>query len=293
MAKRFTDTDKWKREWFCDLDHKAKLVWIYLLDQCDHRGVWYSNFKLLSMQVGFKVTPEDFWRWFNGKIKFFDGDKYFIESFIKFQYGTLNPQNNAHKAIIELLKTIENQAPAQPLISPSEGAQDKDKDKDNCISFEGGVGETFGPRQLAEVWNERVKNVKGFDGSQMPQVNLEKFDATDSRWKAARGRLAKEASREFWVDIIDRIARSEFCRGRNNQSWKANFEFLVRPDTTTKVLEGSYGCKARNPYTLSASAASNDIRVAEPPPTPEITPEVRQEQAAQLRSILSSVRGLK
>ena len=139
MAKRFTDTDKWKREWFCDLSPNAKLVWFYILDQCDHRGVWFQNFSLLSAQVGFKVTKNEFESWFGSKVKSFDGDKYFIPSFVEFQYGQLKESNNSHIGILNLLKKY---AFLSPSMSPSQGAQDKDKDKDKELVFEfkGGMG---------------------------------------------------------------------------------------------------------------------------------------------------------
>lgn len=133
MAKRFTDTDKWKREWFSELDNKGKLIWIYLLDQCDHRGVWFRNFKLISDQLGFKVTPEFFRDTFGDKIQFFDGDKYFIPSFVEFQYGELNPGNNAHKSVIELVERVKKLGANEDLISPSLGAQDKDTDKEKDL----------------------------------------------------------------------------------------------------------------------------------------------------------------
>ncbi len=127
MAKRFTDTDKWKRAWFCELDVKAKLVWFYVLDQCDHRGVWFENFSLMAAQLGFRVSRQQFLNWFGAKIRPFDNDKYFIPSFVDFQYGKLNPGNNAHKSVIEL---VEKLAPHEDLRSPSGGAQDKEKDTD-------------------------------------------------------------------------------------------------------------------------------------------------------------------
>lgn len=127
MAKRFTDTDKWKREWFTDLPLKAKMVWIYVLDNCDHCGVWHTNFKLMSFQLGESVSATEFDNWFGTKARRIEDNKYFIPSFVEFQYGELNSGNNAHKAVIELIKKI---GPQEPLISPSGGAQDKDKDQD-------------------------------------------------------------------------------------------------------------------------------------------------------------------
>lgn len=136
MAKRFTDTDKWKREWFTELDLKAKMVWIYILDQCDHRGVWFVNFKLMSSQVGFKVTKEVFESWFGTKIKKVDSDKYFLPSFVRFQYPKgLNPNNHAHAGILEFLEHIgmkdvflrSSRGPSEDLHG---GLQDKDKVKD-------------------------------------------------------------------------------------------------------------------------------------------------------------------
>lgn len=103
MAKRFTDTDKWKREWFSELDPKAKLVWIYLLDQCDHCGIWPRNMKLLSEQTGIKLEEDTFQVWFHGKLVKFDSDKYFIPSFFEFQYGHSKDDFKAKKSAVSVL----------------------------------------------------------------------------------------------------------------------------------------------------------------------------------------------
>lgn len=191
MAKRFTDTDKWKREWFCDLKPNAKLVWFYLLDQCDNRGVWFRNFRLMSEQVGFKVTDQHLVDWFGEKLRPFDGDKYFIPSFVSFQYGSLNPANNAHKPVIALVEMIEKLGPQEPLESPLLGAQDKDKDKeqDKVSVFKGGLGE---------------KNILR---SQIERAYTELYPLKKGKTKGIEAILKGWRAEDTIVGLIDAITR--------------------------------------------------------------------------------------
>ena len=39
MAKRFTDTDKWKKGFMKSLSTKYKLLWLYIVDDCNHAGI--------------------------------------------------------------------------------------------------------------------------------------------------------------------------------------------------------------------------------------------------------------
>ena len=129
MAKRFTDTQKWHKSWFMDLEPKDKLLWVYMTDSCDHAGIWEVNWKLTSFMVGFQVIklPESFEKQI---IKLSD-KKYWLKDFCEFQYGTLNPNVNAHKSVIGILNkhNITNSTLHQPLNNPSLGVKDKDKDK--------------------------------------------------------------------------------------------------------------------------------------------------------------------
>ena len=38
MAKRFTDNEKWKNQFFKGLSTVNKLFFLYILDDCDHAG---------------------------------------------------------------------------------------------------------------------------------------------------------------------------------------------------------------------------------------------------------------
>jgi len=104
MAKRFTDTDKWKKGFIRNQPAKFKLLWLYILDDCNHAGIWDTDFEVASIRIGSKVTAKESAIAFKSQIKIFDnGDKWFIPKFVEFQYGTLNENSRPHQAVIKLL----------------------------------------------------------------------------------------------------------------------------------------------------------------------------------------------
>lgn len=127
MAKRFTDTGKWDHAWFRKLTPAMKCAWIYVVDKCDHAGIWTADFEAMSFTIGFDFTETEFINTFQEKIKILDHDKFLIPSFIDFQYGALNPENRVHQSVISKL---EKEGANKVLKSPLKGAKDKDKDKD-------------------------------------------------------------------------------------------------------------------------------------------------------------------
>ena len=55
MSKRFTDTDKWKKQSFRELKPKLKLAWFYVQDMCDSAGMWTEDFEIMSAFIGEKI----------------------------------------------------------------------------------------------------------------------------------------------------------------------------------------------------------------------------------------------
>jgi len=140
MAKRFTATEKWIDPWFCNLRPIDKLFWIYLLDNCDHAGIWQVNWPLVKFHLGDFDFNEIV---FNGRIIELSKEKWFIPKFIIFQYGELNPENRAHLSVINILK---KEGALKGLKQPLQGCKDKDKDKDKDkkrIIKENGVQEIY------------------------------------------------------------------------------------------------------------------------------------------------------
>jgi len=127
MAKRFTDTGKWKKKWIRELNPDMKLFWFYLLDNCDHAGIWEVDIDLASFQVGVKLDEARILKVFNRKIVPFKDGKWFIPKFIEYQYGELNEANRAHSSVIKILTKY---GLYKGLARGLQGAKDKDKDKD-------------------------------------------------------------------------------------------------------------------------------------------------------------------
>lgn len=138
MAKRFTDTDKWKKKFIRGLKTEYKLFWLYLTDDCDNAGIWEVDIEIAEIKIGESLNAAEAIEAFTGKIHIFDGGKkWFIPSFVEFQYKNLCPKNKAHSSVIEKLRSyglyefyISWLAENKLLASPLEGAMDMVKDKD-------------------------------------------------------------------------------------------------------------------------------------------------------------------
>lgn len=126
MAKRFTDTDKWKKPFIRGLPTPYKLLWFYILDDCNHAGIWEVDLEVAGIRCGETFTETQAIEFFAGRVEKISNSKWFIPDFIFFQYGELNEKNRLHLSVIQIL----NKYQIKPLRSPLEGVKDKDKDKD-------------------------------------------------------------------------------------------------------------------------------------------------------------------
>jgi hypothetical protein len=170
MAKRFTDNEKWKDAWFMDLPSKYKLFWLYLLDECNHAGIWKVNFKVASFHIGEHLEYSEVKRIMKERITLLNDEKWYIKKFIKYQYKCdiqgLNPKNKAHLSTIKILNEYDI---FKPLTSPLLGVKDKDKDKDIILVSE---------KQITLI--DSIKEVE----DQYTQNYTEQFFL--GRWKKAR-----------------------------------------------------------------------------------------------------------
>lgn len=106
MAKRFTDTDLWQKEWFQLLSLKEKVLVKFLFENCDNAGVWETNYRFASFIIGENFNFEDLENINRKKELFikFDTNKIYIKNFIEFQYGKLSFNCKPHLPIIKKLQ---------------------------------------------------------------------------------------------------------------------------------------------------------------------------------------------
>jgi len=139
MAKRFTDNNKWNDAWFMDLPSKYKLFWLYILDECDHAGVWKVNFKVAQFMIGEHLEVSEVKRYLKDRLIEVNDEYWFLPKFLKFQYPKgLKPTVKAQESVInilikhELILTVKQQL-GNSYLTVQDKDKDKDKDKDVLI----------------------------------------------------------------------------------------------------------------------------------------------------------------
>lgn len=83
---------------------------------------------------------------------------------------------------------------------------------------------------------------------------------TPDRQRHATARIAEEPCRETWTAALDKVSISAFLRGENDRKWRADFDWLVKPGSLTKLLEGKYGNGAAH----NAAPAAGRVPMADP-----------------------------
>ncbi len=226
MAKRFTDTNKYKKPFIRGLPGAYKLFWDYLYHDCDHAGIWIVDFEIAQLYLGkdVPVNKIDALKFFNeGEeriIEFDEGKKWFIKPFIEFQYGILNQQNRVHNSIIlELERYNFNKG----LIRALQGLKDKEKDKDMDKGDTKGVDFQF-----------------VVDNYHMLCPKMNKVEVINDFREGLINARVGEYGMETVIKILRIAGESNFLNGKNDKAWKADFEWIMRPTNFLKILEGKY-----------------------------------------------------
>lgn len=119
-------------------------------------------------------------------------------------------------------------------------------------------------------------------------------ELTPKRRKLARQRLRERriGGPDGWAAVIRRIAESSFCRGdvppsgSRTTPWRATPDWLLRPDTATRVLEGQYDDPEGPSWWPEGEAPSEDLAPQEPAPPPRDPAEERRRAEASFLSSL-------
>lgn len=101
--KRFTETSKWRDPWFINLSGHAKLLWVYLTDNCDAIGLIHIDFRLVARDCLLPIKEKHITE-LGDRVQALGNGRYFLPKFIQFQYGELSPDCPPHKTILKLVR---------------------------------------------------------------------------------------------------------------------------------------------------------------------------------------------
>jgi len=89
MAKRLTDTEKWNDDWYISLSNDYRIIWQWLLDNCNHAGICKRSIRLLNLMCNTKVSEEELIKTMEDRV-LIKNNNWFIPKFLKFQYTSLH-----------------------------------------------------------------------------------------------------------------------------------------------------------------------------------------------------------
>lgn len=102
--KRFTETDKWKDVWFRELTAPQKLLFIYVIENCNNAGFYEEDMEMMKLQIGMASNHiEGAYKGLTRGLIRASGWCW-VKNFLKHQKNDeLNESNPAHRQIIRLL----------------------------------------------------------------------------------------------------------------------------------------------------------------------------------------------
>lgn len=198
MAKRFTDTELWDKEWFMSLNCKLKCLVQVIRDKADLCGVWSPNWIIASAYIGEKVTEKELLEIDGGRqFKKIKNGKIFCIGFIDFQYGELSEKSPVHKKIISMLRqngileTYKNIIQKHPIDRVSNTLQEEEEDKEEEKEEEEDFGKSENLLPEVEIL-EYLNEAAG-----------KKFKPTEANLKFIRARFTEKYTVDDLKSVID------------------------------------------------------------------------------------------
>jgi hypothetical protein len=237
MKMRFTDIEKWRKLWFRDLCPEAKLLLLYLFDNCGDAGVIEKDPTRFAFDTGLEkdeVNTAMTELIGQEKLRHLDSRFLLLPSFVKFQYPKglkrdYNPHKSAWREIekheLNLLELGINPSLEQALSKPTKvKVRIKVKDKDKVKI------------RIKDIW------LKAVGGEISPRLSM------DSARLETINRYLEKYSLLQLVRVWQQAGRSNFLtnrKGSNRNGWQANFDWMHKPTNWRKIIEGEYDNRER------------------------------------------------
>lgn len=231
--KRMIDPSIWINEDFGTLTNLAKLVFIGLFSIADDEGRGkaspaYIKAVLFPYNDDLRVADiEKALSEISSKMSVIfyscDENKYYtLTSWNKWQKID-KPSESSIPAYEEENKDIrllfdEHSTNTRRVVAPNRIEENKNKNKNR---------KEENRKRIVEIYNDYCTN--------LPQAQK----ITEKREKAI-DKFLKEFTEEQFTEICILANSTNFLIGKNEKGWKADFDFLMRTDKATNILEGKY-----------------------------------------------------
>lgn len=231
MPRRFTDTEKWRDEWWGSLSNDYRMIWLYLVDSCSIAGIWKKDFRGLNFNCNTNITEHDFLQVFGARL-IDKGNFYFIPKFLRYQCPKGLKSNKP--AIISIVKELENNNLIQT-VTESLGndfliIKDKGKGKGKIKDKEG--EEEKETRQFILVAGEQVYDPLPIIEFYEAQLNGTMRENNNMAWRPLVGAWLNEHIGEDFKDA--QHVKNSFKRHYLNL--KSNGKPVHKTETVEEIL---------------------------------------------------------
>ena len=126
------------------------------------------------------------------------------------------------------------------------------KEKWECIGNVSGMStqDRLGKDRLGKVSIDKIRIDKNrIDYNNIVEIynqncyNLSKVSKLTDKRKNAIRKFLKEFTTDDFINICNLANNDDFLTGNNDRNWKADFDFLLKPDKATAILENKYSKK--------------------------------------------------
>lgn len=227
--KRMIDPSIWINEDFGTLTNLAKLVFIGLFSIADDEG----RGKASPAYIKAVLFP------YNDDLRVADIEKALSEISSKMSVIFYSCDENKYYTLTSWNKWQKIDKPSESSIPAYE-----EDNKDIRLTFDESstnIRRVVVPNRKEENRKEkeekriRIKDIYNQFCTNLPQVQK----ITDKREKAI-DKFLKEFTEEQFKEICILANSTNFLIGKNAKGWKADFDFLMRTDKATSILEGKY-----------------------------------------------------
>lgn len=100
------------------------------------------------------------------------------------------------------------------------------------------------PKAKEEPIHEQVRSL--WNAMAIPHGLHQCGAISDGRKRHIKERLSDPVWKSSFPEAIERLGQIRWIRGENAKKWKAGIDWFLRPDTLTKIMEGTYDDSRRD-----------------------------------------------